>query len=608
MTHEVSSIVAPVSRDPDTSARLKRLLEEINNDPPNNELLPFGKLPMVHFASFVVFSDPVQAEHQNPPPVLPDHLVFESCVDGPFDAYLEALLHLALPALHDIFSCCADYEPKAACHRDLKAYLLKKRRTPHLLHIGNPGLRVDHIKAGHRLREVLDAKLDDVVKRGRSTDRPLDLMRSLRARLNVPPSTRNHWFLEEPTRQQAKTLRFGWFADQQSLLGSRVWHWGKLLTLLLVAATLGWLALYWLWHHGQLRSVLAAVIAVMVASQVFWRWLTWGKPLKPPTPKQARDTSAIQELEDKGVQNKMASLVILKPGFLRWFVTRTVLWLFNLIYRTVFTDITPGRLAGLHTIHFGHWTILDLQTKRGTTQKAVMFLSNYDGSWETYLDDFLVTLLSGVVAIWAGGVGFPSPLDGPSFKSWARTRMSVWHAWYQAYPDLTVANIENNDKIREGLVDLPGTDDAARLWLSRFGSFKAGNEHIDAPGDVLETHDIQGMVLSGYAHLGSQSTCCCGLTSPTTSARGSRRSSRTSPMRGRAHGAHFLRSTSPSRIPGCRRWGSTRLPWLDSRSRSRKAWRLRSWATARAHSEMSARTIRGIGTGAARSADVSTCS
>ena len=197
----------------------------------------------------------------------------------------------------------------------------------------------------------------------------------------------------------------------------------------------------------------------------------------------------------------MASLVILKSGLPRWLVTRLVLGLFNLIYRTVFTDITPGRLAGLHTIHFGHWTVVDLETDGLAKKKALMFLSNYDGSWETYLDDFIATVYTGVVAIWAGGVGFPRPLDGPTFKSWARTRMSVWHGWYRAYPTLTVANINNNDQIRRGLIDLPGTDDAARLWLSRFGSLKTGNEYIDAPGDALETHDIQGMVLSGYAHL-----------------------------------------------------------------------------------------------------------
>ena len=328
-------------------------------------------------------------------------------------------------------------------------------------------------------------------------------MRALRASLNAPPSTRDHWFLQEPTLKQSERRRFAWFADQQSHLGSRLWHWGKFIALVLTLIVLGGWSVYWLWNHGGARSIFFALVALVVAQRLFWRWLTRGRRFEGPTPRQKEEVSRIRELEDHDpqVQNKMASLVILKPGWMTWFVTRVVLGLFNLIYRTWFTDITPGRLSGLHTIHFGHWTVLDLETEGRTKQKALMFLSNYDGSWETYLDDFIATLYNGVVAIWAGGVGFPRPLDGPSFKSWARTRMSVWHAWYRAYPTLTVANIDNNNHIRRGLLDLPGTDDAARLWLSRFGSLKTGNEHIDAPGDALDTHDIQGMVLSGYAHL-----------------------------------------------------------------------------------------------------------
>ena len=328
-------------------------------------------------------------------------------------------------------------------------------------------------------------------------------MRALRARLNVPPSTRAHWFLEEPTLERTELRRFAWFADQQSHLTSRLWHWGKLIAFFGALATLAGLSADWLWHDGGARSIVFALVGLVVAQQLFWRWLTRGRPLQEPTVKQKEEVSRIKELEDQApqVQNKMASLVVLKSGRMTWIVTRAVLWFFNLLYRTLFTDLTPGRLAGLHTIHFGHWTVLDLETEGDTKQKALMFLSNYDGSWETYLDDFIATLYNGVVAIWAGGVGFPRPLDGPSFKSWARTRMSVWHAWYRAYPTLTVANIDNNDHIRRGLLDLPGTDDAARVWLSRFGSLKTGNEHIDAPGDALETYDIQGMVLSGYAHL-----------------------------------------------------------------------------------------------------------
>ena len=169
-------------------------------------VLPFGRLPMVHFASFVVFSDPVQ--EAGTPPLL-DHLVFESCIDGPVNDYIEALLHLGLQTLHELFSCCRGYNARVPSYDDVRDYIVDRRRKPHLLHIGSPGLRVDHIKAGDSLRRVLDRELDDVVKRGRSTDRPLDLMRALRASLNVPPSTRDHWFLREADSHgdRATTLR-----------------------------------------------------------------------------------------------------------------------------------------------------------------------------------------------------------------------------------------------------------------------------------------------------------------------------------------------------------------------------------------------------------------
>ena len=144
MTHEVFTIVAPI-RDRAASTHLKQILAEINANPSGNALLPFGRLPMVHFASFVVFSEPIQ---ETGAPRLLDHLVFESCIDGPFDEYIEALLHLGLKTLHALFSCCRGYNATVPSYDDVKAYIVDRRRKPHLLHIGSPGLRVDHIKAG----------------------------------------------------------------------------------------------------------------------------------------------------------------------------------------------------------------------------------------------------------------------------------------------------------------------------------------------------------------------------------------------------------------------------------------------------------------------------
>ena len=201
MTHEVFTIVAPIP-DRAASTHLKQILAEINANPSENARLPFGKLPMVHFASFVVFSDPVQeaagAASAGPPGLRKLHRwalrrVHQSASPpGPADSSRAVLV---LPRLRRRVPSCDG----------VRAYIVANRRKPHLLHIGSPGLRVDHIKAGDSLRRVLDRELDDVVKRGRSTDRPLDLMRALRASLNVPPSTRDHWFLREPTLTRDRT-------------------------------------------------------------------------------------------------------------------------------------------------------------------------------------------------------------------------------------------------------------------------------------------------------------------------------------------------------------------------------------------------------------------
>ena len=290
MTHEVFTIVAPI-RDRAASTHLKQILAEINANPSGNALLPFGKLPMVHFASFVVFSDPVQ--EAKAPPLL-DHLVFENCIDGPFEAYIEALLHLGLQTLHELFSCCLGYDNRVASNDGVRAYIVAKRRKPHLLHIGSPGLRVDHINAGDSLRRVLDRELDDVVKRGRSTDRPLDLMRSLRASLNLPPSTRDHWFLRKPTLTETEQRRFAWFADQQSHLGSQLRHWGKLIVLALTLFAVVWWSGSWLWNHGGARSIFFALVGLVAVQLLFWRWLTRGKPWEGQTARQKAEVKQNQ--------------------------------------------------------------------------------------------------------------------------------------------------------------------------------------------------------------------------------------------------------------------------------------------------------------------------
>jgi hypothetical protein len=107
--------------------------------------------------------------------------------------------------------------------------------------------------------------------------------------------------------------------------------------------------------------------------------------------------------------------------------------------------------------------------------RRLLFLSNYDGSWENYLDDFIDKASSGLTGIWSNTEGFPPTLflfgkgarNGPLFKAWARTQQTYTHVWYSAYRDSTVQNIDNTSAIREAL--FARLDEAGvKEWLRRF--------------------------------------------------------------------------------------------------------------------------------------------
>ena len=98
----------------------------------------------------------------------------------------------------------------------------------------------------------------------------------------------------------------------------------------------------------------------------------------------------------------------------------------------------PGSLVGVSTIHFVKWTIID-------GGQRLMMLSDYDGSWESYIDEFAEMILSGLDAIWTTGEGYPpdGARDLPAFKRFLRSHQVPSEVFFSAYPDATVLNINN---------------------------------------------------------------------------------------------------------------------------------------------------------------------
>ncbi len=96
----------------------------------------------------------------------------------------------------------------------------------------------------------------------------------------------------------------------------------------------------------------------------------------------------------------------------------------------------PGSLVGISTIHFVRWLLID-------DGRRLMMLSDYDNSWENYIDEFAEMILSGLDAIWGTAVAFPpdGARDLPAFKRFLRSHQVPSETFFSAYPDQTVLNI-----------------------------------------------------------------------------------------------------------------------------------------------------------------------
>jgi hypothetical protein len=180
------------------------------------------------------------------------------------------------------------------------------------------------------------------------------------------------------------------------------------------------------------------------------------------------DPATLEEIvrrEDRVTQNHMASLVLIRPGLMRSLVIRAGHRGLHLALR-VLPGSRKGFLGSMRTVHFAHWSFLDNGSR-------LVFLSNFDHSWPSYLDDFIEKAHGGLTIAWGSCVGFPrtswlfrdGAADGRKFKAYALASRTVSSFWYSAYPCLTVDRIERHHEIAEGFRASALSDERAAKWL-----------------------------------------------------------------------------------------------------------------------------------------------
>ena len=194
-------------------------------------------------------------------------------------------------------------------------------------------------------------------------------------------------------------------------------------------------------------------------------------------------------------QNHLFAISDMKPGLFRRLTLRLAFWVIATFAERIFR---PGFLGQIGTIHAARWVLLPRTGQ-------LLFFSNYGGSWESYLEDFITKAHAGLTGVWSNTAGFPrtanlfmqGATDGDRFKRWARCQQRPTRAWYSAYPHLNTARIRVNAAIRQGLTRaVTATESEALDWLSCFNS-------APMTAEKLEAGDIQALAYSGMSKLPS---------------------------------------------------------------------------------------------------------
>jgi deferrochelatase/peroxidase EfeB len=414
----------------------------------------------------------------------PAHLLVEISADGPPTVALNRLSTILAEEIPDLWETLGILGQEAL-ERAFMEHMLDVGpdwgRTLGLPFIGAPGMTVTRINAEARLAcTILADLLHEPMKQAAS---PLKVLESVRRKLWA---NGEKWaFFPEPIAWQTFKPSGTLWAGISSGLG---FLWPLLAAAIFISALVqmafGWSAALW-----TLGGLMLIGLPGLAAALAIWLRRAENEDNPPLASLDRGKIEAVMQQESHCATNHLFAVSRLKSAAFRPLTLRLA---FLVIARMARFKYGPGALGDLKTIHFARWVLIP-----GTDQ--LVFLSNYSGSWESYLEDFITKAHQGLTGVWSNTRGFPKTrnlfqdgaTDGDRFKRWARSQQEPSRLWFCAYPDLTTARIRLNALIRQGIASAT-TESEAADWLSCFGS-------APRPASALEAGDVPSLVFGGLS-------------------------------------------------------------------------------------------------------------
>ncbi|MEA3278003.1 MAG: hypothetical protein U9Q81_22505 [Pseudomonadota bacterium] len=137
-------------------------------------------------------------------------------------------------------------------------------------------------------------------------------------------------------------------------------------------------------------------------------------------------------------------------------------WANRLIF--MIARLTPATLAGLlglSLIHFARWVIIkrdqwpDLGQGNEQLQNDYMFFcSNFNGTWDQYIDAFSDGIPSGLDLFWYSSIKYPRSIPLTPFKNYIIHNQIDTQYYYNATPGSAQRDIKEALRVMETLRDL----------------------------------------------------------------------------------------------------------------------------------------------------------
>lgn len=382
---------------PDKVDAVRTLLQTGGNPQKTQSFFDFEKLNSVHFARWII--TPAKDN-------IASSLIYAANVDGDETTHLTELVDSMPDDLDQVFEHCPGYPIPAERSSSTRLdYLQKHKIKTQGFYAGAPNRTVEQVKN--------EAKLYEAVRT----------------------------FVKEKG-QNWKSAHESYEAIKEHLANDPQWDWAREhyalpkvnipMTIFLVLVVLALLPL-----------ILLGIIIIHFFYEPF------EKPFgKSQNQIPVSHLKAVKSQEDKIYQNQLSQVFEMKSG-IRKIQLRFFLWVASFGARNIFVK---GQLFGTPTIHFARWVVID-------GGKRFVFFSNFDGSFDEYLGDFVDNNGWGLNAIYSASVGYPRTFfmfgEGSyniiEFLGWGRISQVTTPLWYSAYPTLGLQQIVSKSELRTKL-------------------------------------------------------------------------------------------------------------------------------------------------------------